>query len=239
MKTDFTSAWYYLKYKYFEKSQHRNTCHEGNICLDFVRKSNQDQFQMHTHLKKQENSTVLYTWNPCTKCNGYFSLSQVLRIEVKKYSTLATGMKNLKTLSRFTQCMEFSAKTVNLCLYQTSSKLYQLNNHTHKGIQSNHPYCGPKIPNDLRWSLHINSISRNANATLGFLRRNIPENCIKRTLTYSWLGVCVGLQSGTLISEWIGIDKLRKLQNGAIWFIKKDHKSRMKGDSYKKAIQNR
>jgi hypothetical protein len=39
-------------------------------------------------------------------------------------------------------------------------------------VQDN-PYLGLQISNDLKWSMHINNISKKANATLGFLRRNL------------------------------------------------------------------
>ena len=56
-----------------------------------------------------------------------------------------------------------------------------MNNHILKEVQDN-PYLGLQISNDLKWSIHINNISKKANATLGFLRRNlrnVPETCRK------------------------------------------------------------
>jgi hypothetical protein len=47
---------------------------------------------------------------------------------------------------------------------------------------SDNPYLGLQISNDLKWSIHINNVCKKANATLGFLRRNlrnVPENCRK------------------------------------------------------------
>jgi hypothetical protein len=60
---------------------------------------------------------------------------------------------------------------------------YQLEKHTLQEVQDN-PYLGLQISNDLKWSIHINNVCKKANATLGFLRRNlrnVPETCRKTT----------------------------------------------------------
>jgi len=78
--------------------------------------------------------------------------------------------------------MGFNAKKCYIMsINQRTSKLYELNNHILQQVQSN-PYLGLEISNDLKWSLHINNVTNKANATLGFLRRNlrkVPENCRK------------------------------------------------------------
>ena len=68
-----------------------------------------------------------------------------------------------------------------LSINKKSNKFYSLANHILQEVQDN-PYLDLQISNDLKWSMHINNISKKANATLGFLRRNlrnVPETCRK------------------------------------------------------------
>jgi hypothetical protein len=78
--------------------------------------------------------------------------------------------------------MRFNAKKCYiLSINKKSNKFYSLDNHILQEVQDN-PYLGLQISNDLKWSMHINNISKKANATLGFLRRNlrnVPETCRK------------------------------------------------------------
>ena len=78
--------------------------------------------------------------------------------------------------------MRFNAKKCYvLSINKKSNKFYSLANHILQEVQDN-PYLGLQISNDLKWSMHINNISKKANATLGFLRRNlrnVPETCRK------------------------------------------------------------
>jgi hypothetical protein len=80
--------------------------------------------------------------------------------------------------------------------------------------------------------MHINNISKKANATLGFLRRNlrnVPETCrktayisrVRSTMEYG----------ATIWNPYLkgDIDKLERIQNRGIRFIKKDYRSRGPG----------
>ena len=118
--------------------------------------------------------------------------------------------------------MKFYAKECYvLSINNKSSRYYQLEKHTQKEVQDN-PYSGLQISNDLKWSIHINNVCKKANATLGFLGRNlrnVPETC--RMTTYVTL-VCYPYLKGD-------IDKLERIQNRAIPFANKDYKSRETG----------
>jgi hypothetical protein len=80
--------------------------------------------------------------------------------------------------------------------------------------------------------MHINNISKKANATLGFLRRNlrnVPETC--RKTAYISLVRSTMEYGATIWNPYLkgDIDKLERIQNRGIRFIKKDHMSRGPG----------
>jgi hypothetical protein len=121
--------------------------------------------------------------------------------------------------------MRFSTKKCYvLSINNKSSRYYQLEKHTLQEEQDN-PYLGLQISNDLKWSIHINNMCKKANATLGFLRRNlrnVPETCRVRSI----------MEYGAII--WNphlngDIDKIKRIQNRAIRFAKKAYKSRETG----------
>ena len=76
--------------------------------------------------------------------------------------------------------MRFNAKKCYiLCIQQKSSHFYQLDNEILQQVDSN-PYLGLTISEDLQWKTHITNITKKANSTLGFLRRNLKycsEDC--------------------------------------------------------------
>ena len=46
----------------------------------------------------------------------------------------------------------------------------------------NNPYLGLQISDDLKWTAYITNVTKKANSTLGFLRRNLkycPKDCKK------------------------------------------------------------
>jgi hypothetical protein len=72
-------------------------------------------------------------------------------------------------------------------------------------------------------------VCKKANATLGFLRRNlrnVPETC--RKTTYDTLLRSIMEYGATIWNPYLkgDIDKLERIQNRAIRFVKKDYKSR-------------
>ena len=75
--------------------------------------------------------------------------------------------KNLKNLEEWANKwgMRFNAKKCyTLSINKSSTRFYELNSHTLQEASDN-PY--------LKWSIHINNVCKKANATLGFLRRNL------------------------------------------------------------------
>ena len=128
--------------------------------------------------------------------------------------------------------MRFNAKKCDtLSINKSSTRLYELNNHILQEVSDN-SYLGLQISNDLKWSIHINNVCKKANATLGFLRRNlrnVPENC--RKTAYISLVRSVMEYGATIWNPYLkrDIDKLEKIQNRAIRVIKRDYRSRERG----------
>ena len=76
--------------------------------------------------------------------------------------------------------MRFNAKKCYiLSIRQKSSHFYQLDGEILQQVDSN-PYLGLTISEDLQWKTHITNITKKANSSLGFLRRNLKycsEDC--------------------------------------------------------------
>ena len=128
--------------------------------------------------------------------------------------------------------MRFNAKKCYiLSINQKSTNYYQLDNHILQQVPEN-PYLGVTISEDLKWSTHISNITKKANSTLGFLRRNLkhyPESCrktaylalVRSTLEYSSIVWDPYLQKD--------INKLEKVQRQAARFIIGDYSSKDQG----------
>jgi hypothetical protein len=105
-----------------------------------------------------------------------------VRLFADDYTERSKRKKNNNSHCKQTLNMRFSAKKCYvLSIYNKSSRYYQLEKHTLQEVQDN-LYLGLQISNDLKWSIHINNVCKKANATLGFLRRNlryVPETCRK------------------------------------------------------------
>ena len=144
---------------------------------------------------------------------------------------IQTDLKNLEQWAN-DWGMRFNAKKCYIMsINQKSSKFYELNNHILQEVQDN-PYLGLQISNDLKWGIHINNVCNKANATLGFIRRNlrnVPEPC--RKTAYISLVRSVMEYGATIWNPYLqgDIDKLERIQNRAVRFIKKDYKSRDPG----------
>jgi hypothetical protein len=97
-------------------------------------------------------------------------------------------------------------------------------------VDSN-PYFGLQISEDLKWSTHISNITKKANSTIGFLRRNLqrcPKECRKNAYISLVRSV---LEYGAIIWDPYqknDIEKLEKIQRRAR-FINKDYRSREEG----------
>jgi hypothetical protein len=128
--------------------------------------------------------------------------------------------------------MRFNSKKCYLLSSKTkSSFFYTIGNTILKNVQEN-PYLGITFSNDMKWKTHISNITKRANSTLGFLRRNLrycPQNC--RKTAYQAL-IRSKLEYGSVVWDPYqqgDIDKLERVQRSAARFITRDYKSRQEG----------
>ena len=100
---------------------------------------------------------------------------------IKDHHTLQHDLQQLEIWAK-KWGMRFNAKKCYIMsINNKSSHFYELDKHILQQVPEN-PYLGITISEDLKWTSHINKISRKANSTLGFLRRNLkhcPESCRK------------------------------------------------------------
>ena len=155
----------------------------------------------------------------------------------RQINTLAdhtTLQNDLTKLEQWAQTwgMRFNAKKCYiLSTTSRSSHFYSLNNTILQQVSSI-PYLGVQISDDLKWNTHIDSITKRASSTLGFVRRNLrscPEHC-RRTAYTSLIRPSLEYAA----SVWdphtqTEIDRLEKVQRRAARFIKNDYCSRTPG----------
>ena len=100
---------------------------------------------------------------------------------IKDHVTLQKDLQQLEDWSK-SWGMRFNAKKCYIMsINSKSSHFYELDKHILQQVPEN-PYLCVTISEDLKWSPHINKITKKANSTLGFLRRNLqhcPETCRK------------------------------------------------------------
>ena len=128
--------------------------------------------------------------------------------------------------------MRFNAKKCYiLSIRRKSSHFYQLDGEILQQVDSN-PYLGLTISEDLQWKTHITNITKKANSSLGFLRRNLKycsEDC--KRLAYIALVRSI-LEYGAVVWDPYqsrDILAVEKVQRQAARFIKNDYKSRFEG----------
>ena len=128
--------------------------------------------------------------------------------------------------------MRFNAKKCYIMsINNRSTHFYSLNNHILKQVEEN-PYLGLTLTENLKWSSHITKITKKANSTIGFLRRNLkscPQDC--RKSAYISLVRSV-LDYGSIIWDPYlsrDIEKLERVQRQAACFITGDYHSREEG----------
>ena len=121
---------------------------------------------------------------------------------LKKSSfTLVPGKQDLQQLEEWASDwgMKFSpTKCYILSVNPNTSFYYQLSNSILKHVQYN-PYIGILLSNDFTWDSHISAITKKANSTLGFLRRNLkrcPPACKQQAYTSL---VCPLLEYGAVV----------------------------------------
>ena len=129
--------------------------------------------------------------------------------------------------------MKFNAKKCYILSITNKGKhkFYELNSYILKHVENN-PYLGLILSNDLKFSTHIDQISKKASSTLGFIQRNLKKcpSEVKKTAYISL--VRSTLEYGaTVWDPYLKKDiyKLERVQRKAIRFIKSDFKSRDPG----------
>ena len=86
--------------------------------------------------------------------------------------SLQQDLQNLEIWAK-TWGMRFNAKKCYIMsINSKSTHFYQLDGHILQQVPEN-PYLGVTISDDLKWSSHICKITKKANSTLGFLKRNL------------------------------------------------------------------
>ena len=147
------------------------------------------------------------------------------------HNILQADLKNLEVWAE-NWGMRFNAKKCYiLSIRNKSQRFYSLNGHILQQVQNN-PYLGLQISEDLKWTTHIANVTKKANSTLGFLRRNLrhcPKDCKK--LAYISL-VRSTMEYGAIIWDPFAtgeINKLERVQRQAARFITGDYKSRDEG----------
>ena len=120
---------------------------------------------------------------------------------------------------------------MSLARKKKSSFFYSLDNTILQSV-SNNPYLGVQFSENLTWTHHINSISKKANSTLGFLKRNL-RHCpaVSRRTAYIAL-VRPLLEYGAIIWDphlKQDITKLEHTQRAAVRFIARDYRTTTPG----------
>ena len=128
--------------------------------------------------------------------------------------------------------MKFNpTKCYILSVNPNTSFNYQLSNSILKHVQHN-PYLGILLSNDLTWDSHISAITKKANSTFGFLRRNLkrcPPACKQQAYTSL---VRPLLEYGAVVWDpylKLNIDSMEKTQRIAARFITGDFRSNTPG----------
>ena len=153
---------------------------------------------------------------------------------IKSFEDHLTLQKDLDNLQTWATDwgMRFNAKKCYIMSIRNKThKFYSLDGHILEEVQDN-PYLGLQISSDLKWTTHINKITKKAQSTLGFLRRNLlhcTENCRKTayiSMVRSLLEYSAVVWDPYQKSD---IDKIERVQRKAIRFIKRDYRSREEG----------
>ena len=108
---------------------------------------------------------------------------------------------------------------------------YSLNNETLEYVTTN-PYLGITTSNDLNWHSNLSTITKKANSTFGFLRRNIRRCPINSKRTACIAPVRAVLEYGAIVWDPYhrgDIDKSVQIQHSAARFVTGDYRSRHPG----------
>ena len=111
-----------------------------------------------------------------------FADDYLLNRTVRSQSDHLTLQKDLESLEKWA-CdwgMRFNERKCYLMSFNSkSSHFYSLNNHILQQVKQN-PYLGLLLSEGLKWEPHLINITKKANSTLAFLKRNIrhcPKLC--------------------------------------------------------------
>ena len=124
--------------------------------------------------------------------------------------------KDLMQLGKWANTWGMSFNTNKCHILSIKNKtqfFYSLNNETLEYVTTN-PYLGITISNDLKWHSHISTITKKANSTLGFLRRNIRRCPINSKRTAYVARVRAVLEYGAIVWDPYhrgDIDKLEQI----------------------------
>ena len=150
--------------------------------------------------------------------------------EIKTQEDHHTLQQTLKHLESWAKAwgMRFNAKKCYiLSTRQKSNYSYSLDNTILQQVTSN-PYLSITISEDLKWSRHINNISKKANSTLGFLHRNL-RSCPKSCMRSAYVSlICPILEYGSVVWDpyyQTDISTLERIQHRAARFITGDYRS--------------
>ena len=126
---------------------------------------------------------------------------------------------------------EYSRKTINIGKSGKSKHYYSLDNTILQQVPSN-AYLGITIAEDLKWNSHINNITKKANSTLGFLRRNL-RSCPPSSRHSAYVSLIrPALEYGTVVwnpYQRPDINTIERVQHRAARFITGDYRSREPG----------
>ena len=145
---------------------------------------------------------------------------------------LQKDLSNLENWAN-TWGMKFNAKKCYILTISDKgkSKFYQLNSYILKSVENN-PYLGILFDNNLKWSTHIDNVSKKASSSLGFVMRNLrkcPQECKKTAyiaLVRSTLEYGAVIWDPPLEKD---IYKLEKINRKAARFITGDFRSKTPG----------
>lgn len=147
--------------------------------------------------------------------------------------TLQADMKNLEEWAE-KWGMRFNATKcyiMSISHSPPSHFMYTLNNTILQKVSTN-PYLGIQFSDNLKWSHHINGITKKANSTLGFLRRNLPH-CPTACKRNAYLALVRPLlEYGAIIWDPYqkqDIEKMERTQRTAARFIARDFRSATPG----------
>jgi len=156
--------------------------------------------------------------------------------EINTFADHHTLQADLKSLEAWAEKwgMKFNATKCYIMSFARRSPsqfFYSLDNTILKSVSSN-PYLGIQLSENLKWSTHINSITKKANCSLGFLRRNL-KHCPTVCKRNAYLALIRPLlEYGAVVWDPYlkqDIDKMERVQRNAVRFIARDYRSTTPG----------